>query len=68
MSAALPAIRRLENRSFVFTRVLALVLRPALSVTVNVTTYFVGTPPAAENVCAGLACVLTGVPSPKFHE
>ena len=39
-----------------------------LSVTVSVTTYSVGTPGGAEKVCAGFACVLTGEPSPKFHE
>ena len=39
-----------------------------LSVTVSVTTYSVGTPGAAMKMCAGLACVLTGEPSPKFHE
>ena len=39
-----------------------------LSVTVSVTIYSVGTPGGAVKVCTGLACVLTGEPSPKFHE
>src|SRR5262245_44815827 len=42
-------------------------LAPPLSVTTSVTVNGVGTPAGALKVCDGLAAVLVGVPSPKFH-
>ena len=54
--------------SFTPTIVVVCADKPPLSVTVNVTTNFIGTPSGAENVCNGFASVLTGEPSPKFHE
>jgi hypothetical protein len=37
------------------------------SVTVRFTVYATGEPLPVVKVCCGLACVLVGVPSPKFH-